>query len=349
MPIACYRLFAAAWILLAVLGGPLALAQEDRLPNEITSAQSLNTAQQERIDRFVQRWSDVLLEGSDREVGDARAALVQPVRSAISDVFLDRYAIAIRNELSAALDARRMITRLNAMIVASTLGGRGVDSIIVNGLDDPAASVRYWAAQAVVEVAEARAQGREVSPNVIRDVLEGLEQLVTNEDSAYVLEPALRAAVRINDPAGDALFLDKLADRLSAHAAEPMLEYDAIRSAWPQLLQRAFSNNNTQLVRRSAQLAAQYFTLITGQLTGGALGAEPPQSHLDMLDFAQQTLTNAYKSLGAEGAVPNSNEVQRAISNGNWDELAVAADRWVAALKRSPFNFSDADLAVPGG
>ena len=53
------------------------------------------------------------------------------MRSSTSDAFLNQYGEAIGEQIRRALEASRLITRLNAMIVAGELGGRGVRSAIV--------------------------------------------------------------------------------------------------------------------------------------------------------------------------------------------------------------------------
>lgn len=339
-------LFAAS--LLAATGGLIQPASgQDQLPSALTSATSLSGSQTATIDDFVQQWSTALLEGNDAAVTDARERLIQPIRASTSDVFLDRYAAAVRNELPAALDARRLITRLNAMIVAAQLGGRDVYPVVIKGLGDPSPAVRYWAARAVVEVAEAKARGARVSGGVMNDLLEALTTLIAEETNPLVLEPALLAAVRLDVPRGEQLFLNTLERVLADHADQPRRSYRTLDQPWRDLIRRSITENNTQNLRQSARQAARIMGLIARQLEAGVFPEGLPPSHAEMIQLAQQILSGAHQQLEATGSPPTTRQVQNALQQRDWASLAVAADAWLAMLQREPYNFSRDELRLP--
>lgn len=351
----CPRRFPLARLCLAVVAAA-ALAPpawgQSRLPSEIVSAGTLTADQEEQIAAYVTRWNSQLLRGSHEEVADARDALLQPIRSSTSDAFLNGYAEAIGEQIPASLEARRLITRVNAMIVAGELGGRGVRSAIVRGLADPSPAVNYWAARGVIEFTQARARGRRLSDSAVRDVLDSLVACIERTDSHHVLRAALRATIAMEEPVGADAFLDKAEALLAVHAARPELGYTPMRQseAWPRLVQRSISARNdqgTEVLRRSARLAGQYMALITRQMESGALEARPPKSHREMLLWTQRLLTSANAALGGSSTVPSTREVQNALERGDVNFLRLAAADWLSVLQSESFGYTESQLALP--
>ena len=347
------RLPAVTACVLLALATVSPVAAQDRLPASMLSATSLTSSQEGEIEAFVSRWNTQLLQGSDSEISDAREALLQPVRSSTSDAFLDQYGDAVGERLSTALEARRLITRLNAMIVAGELGGRGVRGVIVKGLSDPSPAVNYWAASGAVKLAEARQQGARVTSSAVRDVLESLQRMLEEKTASnQLLYPALRAAVAMNVPEGDALFLDTLSRRVDLHARQPLLDYRPAlqKGAWSGLIQRSITSGTERgqnVLKQSARIAARYFALISRQIEQGALGNNPPQSHLDMMLWNQRLLATVNQFLDGPGAVPGTPEVTRAIENLDVNFLRLTASDWIATLQKRPYAFAPEELEVP--
>lgn len=338
-------------LLALAIAGPA--AARDRLPTSTLNASSLTSAEEGEIEAFVSRWNTQLLEGSDREVAEAREALLQPVRNATSDAFLNQYGEDIGDRLSTALEARRLITRLNAMIVAGELGVRGVRGVIVKGLSDPSPAVNYWAAAGAVKLAQAREQGARISPSAVRDVLESLEGMLEDKRASNpLLYPSLRAAVAMNETEGDELFLETLSRRLELHARRPAIDYRPLlqKGAWTRLIQRSITartDHGREMLKRSANLAARYFSLVSRQLEEGELGEGPPRSHLDMMLWNQRLLATVNGFLDGPESTPDTREVRNAIENLDTNFLRLSASDWIATLKKRPYLFTPEQLEIP--
>lgn len=347
------RIFAAAACVVLAVATASPVAAQDRLPASMLNATSLTSSQESEIEAFVRRWNSQLLQGSDREIADAREALLQPVRSSTSDAFLNQYGEAVGEQLSTALEARKLITRLNAMIVAGELGGRGVRGVIVKGLSDPSPAVNYWAASGAARLAEARKQGTRVPASAVRDVIESLDRMLEQgRASNQLLYPSLRAAVAMDVPEGDALFLDTLARRVEVHANNPMLDYRPAlqKGAWSGLIQRSITSRSAHgedVLKQSAKLAARYFSLISGQLERRAFDGGPTQSHLDMMRWNQRLLATVNRFLEGPDAVPATPQVEQALEDLDVNFLRLAAGDWVATLQKRPYAFAREELEVP--
>ncbi|MFW5682138.1 MAG: hypothetical protein ACOC1G_03950, partial [Phycisphaeraceae bacterium] len=337
------RMLAAAACVVLAVATASPVAGQDRLPASMLNATSLSSSQENEIEAFVSQWNTQLLQGSDSEITDAREALLQPVRSSASDAFLDQYGEAVGERLSTALEARRLITRLNAMIVAGELGGRGVRGVIVKGLSDPSPAVTYWAASGAARLAEARKQGARVSTSAVRDVIESLDRMLDErQPSNQLLYPSLRAAVAMDVPEGDVLFLDTLSRRVEVHANNPMLDYRPAlqKGAWSGLIQRSITSRSAHgedVLKQSAKLAARYLSLISGQLERRAFEDGPTQSHLDMMLWNQRLLATVNRFLEGPDAVPATREVEQAIEDLDVNFLRLAAGDWVATLQKRPY------------
>lgn len=347
------RWFPLVFPLLFALVAATPAAAQDRLPSSMLNASSLTSSQEREIEAFVSEWNTQLLEGSDSEIAEARQALLQPVRSSTSDAFLDPYGEAVGETLSTALEARRLITRLNAMIVAGELGGRGVRGVIVKGLGDPSPAVNYWAASGVVKLAEARARGARIPTRAVRDVLDSLDQMLeARQASNPLLYPTLQAAVVLNVPEGDTLFLDTLASRIELHVRQPRLDYGPALETrgWPRLIQRSISEDtphNREVLQRSALIATQTLAVITRQFEEGQLGDRPPQSHIEMMRWSQRLLATVNRALDGPASAPDTNEVQNAIEDLDANFLRLTASNWIATLKKPPYGFSADELEIP--
>jgi len=334
------------WVLIMTLSGQV-LAQNalqpEELPDRIINTRSALTPNDgEEIDTFIAQWLEILIDGSDQDITNARSQLLEPISASTSQVFLGRYAAGVRSQFGQALSSdNSLATRLNAMIIIHELADRGLTQLILRGLSDPSPAVQYWAALSIQELAET-----DVSDD-LDTILRSLDSLMNKADSKHVLEAAMVATVVLDESEATELYLRTLENRLPIHFVDETLDYSAELKPLPILWQRLLTRSDDQQdeIKRLAKIAGQYFNLAAGQLEAGLPESTDESSHIQMLRTSETILRGASGIFNAS-RMPDGNQVSNAIRSERWTQVIIFGERWLDVLKAEPFSFTEDELII---
>jgi len=356
-------------ILAAVASATADRAQgQERIPQDAIVAQaSFTDRQRQAITRYIGRWGGLLEEAttnqqvSDAQVSESRQKLLSPIRTpGATDFFKKRYSAQVSEVVGRLLDADRLIVRLNVMIVVTRLTDDSAVALAEKGLTDPSPSVRYWAAKAIANLAEATdSQGNPILDVKARlSLLRTLEEAGEDEDSTEVLQQVMLAMGSMNVPSALDRLLELLDARLSWHVDRPYEPYLAesagLRSVYQRLL-RSQAANPAQ-VRKLAQIAHRYMNLISrnladaadkaqGNRTENPISRELEADHANMLELCEYALQYVHGEAESQEGMPTS--IIQKIPFRNWKEInLIAVDGWGQVLKAPPLNFKPGDLAI---
>ncbi len=330
--------------LCALLVSP-AFAQ-NRIAQEWIVADSLSSTQRDEIQSFVREGCQQLQEGNATQISEARRTLSAPLNNprGPSDAFLGVYVPQLASCLEKALDSERLITRLNAMIVARRLTTDQALPVIQKGLKDKSAAVRYWAVKASREITESDA--RSWTDQQQQELLAMLAETLRQEKASEVVQQVMVSIVQLNVPEATAQALEALNRRATTHAASAGQSLDAEHAALLQLYRKLFGAGNTgsaqDATRELARTGYRYMRLVAQQMQEGNVPEEQRASYTRMLELSDAVLHGAYEMLGGTGNVPEKIH----IDSPRWNLILAKADRWESILKDSPFNFTAEQLAL---
>lgn len=338
-------LFMAILALLAV-HAPFARAQ-DRLPQDVITADPLAGPQEDQVDTFADFWVDQLLNGDAPQVSEARRKLIEYLTiPGSSAAFRDALNKAIIERFDPVVKSDRLITRLNGMIVVNYLTDTGAFGLVGIGLQDQSPAVRYWAAKAVAQIT----QRGQLAAGQQQQLLQLLEQGLGNEEDAAVLAELLKALNALNIPAAKDALITALGEQVKFFRAAPDARfqtlYDAMQALYIDLI-RLDAQNPGGVNPQITELAR--VALLYNQLAAEQLKNDPDLSPELINDKAQMVkLTDTILRFAVDTLAPGSRKpdpIDNAITFKDWDFVLVQADRWRQTLRRSPFNFTEEQLA----
>ena len=316
---------------------------ENQLPDEIITAGSLTGGQQETIDDYVTDRTTRLAEGEAPEVSRARRELFEPFQVPdASDAFIDYYSEAIASRLDDAFASDRALVRLNAMILVTRMPGDVADELIDAGLDDESSAVRYWAARAVREIADAGAFGGGQQ----EAMLDRLRGRLADEDATPVVEQLMMALIALPLDSASEPLVEALNGRVSRHGERPGRSVQPERSAMQELFRRllAVDNPPSATMQELSRAAVRYMDVLAAALQAEDVEEHRQQQYVDTIELADHIVRTLHEEVGGAGGAPG--DVSGAIRNGEWDNVRNAADRWREVLQQSPYNFDADDLAI---
>lgn len=334
--------------------GSSALAQNDapapnavrNLPQGIHTANPLAPEQQELIDIYAREWSRRLLDPQtpDEGVKQAKNMLLEPLGFPGSTAFREAYTRAVAKGLADVAQNDRLIARLNAMIVLDRLDtSPEVVALLIEGLQDESAAVRYWAVKAV------RSPSGAIAPAEQRSLANQLGQMLTGETQTVVLEQVYQALVDL-DQSGQHLntVIQALKSRVRAHQGKPNLafraEYAGLRAAYQKLLLLATNRPMDDQFRQIGATAAQYLQLIARQAGDANMTPDLLDSYKAMAGLCASILDEVARRLGSSAPLPRS--IASDIQAGNWAAVAAGAQQYRDMLTSPPINLPPADLVT---
>ena len=324
----CYLLVAIAMI--EFVTAQVAYAQS--LP--ITKSTALNPRDKTAIRNYVKEWVELLREGSDREIGEAKRQLNKPIRRDATDYFLIEYRRALGpklRELFASEPAqKRDIIRINVMIVAFELRDTDSSMLLVLGLKDKNPAVRYWSANAVGNFGNSKIQ---LKVEQQKDVLKSLGKALESEKVETVFQQLMLAMVDLNISDARLAVLDVLNKRVEVHMARPQIPIAAEEKCMASLIVRMVQEKNVpaEQIRDFTRAAARYLKLCAALMEQQAV----PQSVIDdykkMIERADDSLRFLVQQQNVD--VPKS-FVKPAghIRLSKWSELLDQAMEWQLLL-----------------
>ena len=316
-------------------------------PKDVITADPLSAAQEEQIESFVEYWVDQLLNGEAPQVSEARRKLIEYLtipgssaayRKAMNDAIIKRFDPVVRNE--------RIITRLNGMIVINYLTDPGAFPLVGVGLQDESPAVRYWAAKAVAQITQRGA----LSNAQQQQLLELLAGALENEKDTAVLAELLKALNALNIPAAKDVLIKTLGEQVKFFREDPDVRfqtlYEAMQELYIELIRLDAQNPggvNAQ-ISELARVSLLYFQQAAQQLKNDPnLPPELIEDKSNMIKLSDTILRFAIDTLSPGSRTPDP--IDNAITFKDWDFVLVQADRWRQTLRRSPFNFTEEQLA----
>ncbi len=325
-------------LLLALLT-TLAQAAPERIGIDIiTKATTLTAGEQQSVRQYVQGWLPDLRDADEQKVVAARDKLVDPLRQNPSSFFLASYASALDEGLTVALSSDKVLTRLNAVIVASELR-RDVTPIIAKALEDENPAVRYWAGKAVSEIGMAAAKDPNASglAESQKKLLALLLPAIEKEKSQLVIQRLVSSLADLTIPEARAAVFDVLESRLAVHEAQPDLspapEYEALRTVLVRMAGNA-ANRTPDEVRRAAASLHRYLVLSAARLAKGDLDKAASADFKQMAQLGAAWLPWTARTLNATALPP---ALDGSVEADRWNEVLLAAEEWKQALSKPPF------------
>ena len=334
------------WSCLLGLILPLCLAAaalgQSRLDPGFYTNTNLWTAQErQQVNNLVSARVEQMRSGEEQAINEAKAALVTELTVAnANERFVSQFSEVVAEQLAPLVDAQDVQVRINAMIVCSNLRTARALDLVLNGLADENAGVRYLASKAM----EGLLRGDQLSPPERTRALDQLSQIIVDEGEVFVVGPMLDALVQ----AGDNLrVLEVLNQRVAWHAERPAAAYGPESGTFRAIFTNLFTTTNREPaeLRELARASARYTLLIAEQEVDKPGRIEADASRLELLQIAVRALEVAHGDLPVAGALP---PVRNAVETRNWPNLTEAGQAWITLLKAAPFNYNDAQLAVAG-
>lgn len=329
-----------------------AAAQPQAIPREIVQAQqALNAAQRNVVRAAVDADLHLLQTGQPADIAEARKRLIARFRlPGASRIFLLDYSARISGSIGPSLAAERpLLVRLNAMIVVSHLVDAGAIELIRTGLADPSPAVRYWAAKAATQVAGQLGDAQHPR------LLEILRPVLNKAHGDHVTGQLLLAVIALSPGEAVELALAAINERTTARAADVRLSPAGDLAAMRAMFRRIIFQLDTlpdATPRRFMQAAYRQLEL-SARLAdpGGALAddiaATLRQDNVEMVRYADRALRETLKAVDADmQGLPAP--IEDLVDAGKWADIrALRLPNWKQYLSRPPFNFTDAELAVP--
>lgn len=328
------------------LHAPIVRAQ-DRLPQDVITADPLSAAQQAQVDSFAEYWVVQLVEGEPPQIADARRKLIEYLtipgssatyRAAMNQAIIQRFKPVVGDD--------RLITRLNGMIVVNYLTDPGAFDLVATGLQDASPAVRYWAAKAVAQIT----QRGTLTVAQQQQLLQLLQDALGNEKDTAVLAELLKALNALNIPAAKDALIVALGQQVKLFRQEPAARFQTMYEAMQELY--------IKLIRLDAQtpggvnpqiIELARVAMFYNQLAAQQLKNDPEMSPELIADKSQMVeLSDTILRFALNTLAPGSREPDRidnAITFKDWDFVLVQADRWKQTLRRSPFNFTEEQLS----
>ena len=287
------------------------------LPNTASLAQPLPTAKNRvlsstdkaLIKDYISKWAPQLVAEDDRQVTAAKDQLIIPLNTDSTAFFLVEYRAALRDLLRQAFESKpaskRLIVRLNAMIVAAKLHDTDNITLLIKGLNDQNPAVRYWAAQAIADLT----RGANLKIRQRNKLFSALTVSMENEKIEPVLKQMMRALVSLTKhvPNGINILLQTINKRVELHMANPQLgisaEIEGLRDLRQPLIKSRAANpaaTTDEDLRQFILVATRYHRLAAAQLEQGKVPAIHRGDYITLLNLADNVLPWAVRQLGVK-------------------------------------------------
>jgi hypothetical protein len=187
-----------AAIVVMVLGPTQPCAAQGRpspLGPSLTSVNTLTDEQLAQIKAYAEYWSGILKSTSSRpdEVESARAELVRPMTNIqVSEVFRFEYAKMLESNLREVVEGGNLHAIVNAMIIASMIGGDRSANLLVDHADNafqPKWQIRLQAAHGAMNVMK----GQTIDGRKMQNLADRMRDAAGREENALVLRHQLEA------------------------------------------------------------------------------------------------------------------------------------------------------------
>lgn len=332
-------------------------ADEPRLSSDILRPSGvLSDEQTKTIDTYINYWMQSLLIGGDSEITRAREKLNQPFKfgDATNDIFLTGYSTAMKLKLAEAIRSKRLLVRINAMLILQYLHAEGVVDLLRLGLEDESSAVRYCAAKAAGEVAKrdlARVGDAKLRDEQKRGILTAISAAFRVEDDQLVVEQLLNALLGLSQMREAREFLlDSVNARVALHFKEPNLSakstLDTIKELSRRLTEAKAQNTlEKSEVKKLAVVTARWFTLSAKLLSEDSPAEEMKPQYRQMLKATDQFMRWGLQQLAPE--ISAAKDIDEPVRKSDWTMIVLISEEWKAAWQAAPMRVDPRSLQVP--
>lgn len=328
-------------------------ASGQELGIDVTKAAApLSSAQLHQLQTFVESLAARLLNGTDLEVAQARQALINPLASNPSDIFVRAYAAGLLPTLDRAVRSDRLLVKINALVIAAALPDPTLAPVVELGLADSAPAVRYQAVRALEQLARrAAADTSADSTALAAKLLQALQPLLTKPQPQQLWRAIIDALCAFSSPQARQQLSDILNQRVLIHARQPDLSLEPERKALAQVFLQVVQQTvkqqkpDPQTLRLVSLIAFRYFSLCSAIAADqGAVDANLA-GHREMAQAADRILRWTVQTISPTAKLPPA--LDDWVRKGRWDQVRQQDDAWRKLLVQPPLQIPAADLAVP--
>ena len=316
-----------------------ALGQERLDPSFYSNTNLWNNQERQQVNRFVEQAVGRLQSGEEADIAEGKNKLnAELTVPGANERFISQLSEVVTQSLEPLVDSPDVKVRINTMIVSANLRTPRALDLVLNGLADDNAGVRYLASKAMEGLL---LNGRLPDAERTR-ALDRLGEIIVNEGEVFVARPMLEALVQAN---ANARVLTVLNQRVPLHARRPNADYGPEASTFRELFSSLFVDNRRSPaeLRELGRASARYLLLIAQQEQASPGLAENDPSRVELLRIAVRALELAHTDLRVGTALPPAN---RAVETRNWSELLAAGQSWQEMLQEAPFNFEPGQVSV---
>ena len=316
-----------------------AAGQERLDPSFYSNSNLWNNQERQQVTRFVQQAVEQMQAGDEDSIAQGKNKLnAELTVPGANERFISQFSEIVAQSLRPLVDAQDVKVRINTMIVSANLRTPQALELVLNGLADDNAGVRYLASKAMEGLL---LNGRLPDAERAR-ALDRLGEIIVNEGEVFVARPMLEALVQAN---ANARVLSVLNRRIPLHAKRPNAEYGPEASTFRELFSSLFVNKSRPPaeLRELARASGRYLLLIARQEQESPGRAEADPSRVELLRIAVRALELAHTDLRAGSALPPAN---RAVETRDWSGLVEAGEAWQEMLQEGPFNFEAQQVSV---
>ncbi len=326
---------------IALIGAlcPMAYGAQERLESAvIRSERPLTRSQKGEVSEYVDHWFQALESESSKDVGAAQKRLVAPMGANPTSHFVTEYREALGPRLAEPAASKRVVVRLNAMIVAAALRDPQTIPALTGRLKDDNPAVRYWAAKAIVRLSErdeTDAGGSELEAPDRKRLLDALADALDNKNENDLVIQRFVAAM-VNLTVDDApQLLTALNKRVDVHYRNPQLsltaEFQGLRDLRNRMIAAATRGRDVPeaTIRLFTLVCARYIMMSASLLDAGEVPASRVAGHTQMAMLTDGNLHWLVAQLGVTNPPrETSTKIELLIKDRDWPTIKLRADAW---------------------
>jgi hypothetical protein len=331
----------AAGLLLLSLAAADARGQDRLDASFYTNDSSWSPQQRQTAAAFVSNQVQAMRSGEEGDIAEAKTRLITELTiTGANPRFVRQLSDVVVEQLRPLTSSDQLLVRINAMIVAGNVQTPEAMELVLTGLADDNAGVRYLASKAM----ENLLAGDLLNDPQRERVMDRLQQLAAGEDEVFVVQPLFEALLRAGDLAQ---VIEALNQRVAWHAQNPTAtlapERATLQTAFSTLFTASAANRPAEQVRELARASARYLLMVARQLEENPDRVSEDRTRFEIVQVAASALEFAHNELRVPGNLPPAG---RAAEQQDWARLVEAGETWIARLQEAPFNFSAEQVTV---
>ncbi len=318
----------------------LPAAGQDRLdPSLYNNSDLWSPSQRQQVAAFIDQQIAQIQSSDEQAIDQGKARLnAELTLQNANERFIAQLSELTAERLAPLVKDEDVKVRINAMIVLGNARTARALDLVLAGLADDNAGVRYLASKAM----EALLRSGRLPDAERTRALDQLSQILVDEGEIFVVGPMLEALVQARD---NLRVLSVLNQRVAWHAARPAVVYGPESSTFREIFTSLFvgANRPPSELRELARASARYVLLIAQQEVAKSGRIQADASRLELLNIAVRALEVAHTDLRVSDPLP---PVSSAVETRDWPRLVTAGQTWIDLLQSAPFNFDEQAVSV---